>query len=159
MPRFTIAPILLLILTVTTIPAAIAEMKDKHQGHDMNNTKSQHKDHGMAKSKGHHQFSPQWKDTLTDVQKLAIDKMHLKLATEMAVLKAKVDLAEKELNVYTISAGAKQSRIDTMIDGIIAVKKEILTKRYAHLLEMRMALTDEQRISYDNMVINRSGTK
>lgn len=112
----------------------------------------------MGRKKGH-QLSPHWSETLSDEQKIAIDRMHLKLASELAVLKAEAKLAEKELNAYTIRDDARNSVIDDHIDKLLAVKKKILAARFAHLREMRAELTPQQRISYDMGVLKRHGAK
>ena len=110
------------------------------------------------KEKGHH-FAQPWAETLSDAQKSAIDRMHHDLERELVVLKARAELAEKELNAYTISDDANTGTINKKIDQLLAIKKQIMVKRYAHLLEMRKSLTDEQRISYDMAVLKRHGIK
>ena len=122
-----------------------------------------HKAHGkqaMAEGKGHrHHFTAHWARTLTEDQKLRIDRMHVALKRELVVLKAREALKEKELNALTARDDADMAAIRAKIDELIAVKGEILRKRYAHIVEMRAALTPEQRISYDMAVLERSGVK
>ncbi|MCF6324695.1 MAG: hypothetical protein L3J89_10295 [Gammaproteobacteria bacterium] len=119
--------------------------------------KSTHKE-GHKKKKGHH-FSPHWAKTLSDKQRVAVDKMHLKLGTQHAILKAQATLLQKELNVMTAKDGADQTTIHTRIDELMAVKAEIMKRRYDHLTEMRDALTEQQRISYDMSILKREGAK
>ncbi len=134
--------------------------KDGHHGaaatkghHDKGKHKGAHK-----KKKGHH-FSPHWAKTLSDEQRVAVDKMHLKLGTQHAILKAQATLLQKELNVMTAKDGADQTAIHSKIDELMAVKAEIMKYRYDHLSEMRDALTEQQRISYDMSILKREGAK
>lgn len=143
------------IMITTPVLAAEQQAMGSHHGMKHHGDKS----HGqMAKKKGRH-FSPHWAKTLTDNQKIAVDRMHLELKRELSVLKAQAELAQQELNVYTISEKAKAATINVMIGKLLTVKKQIIEKRYAHIREMRKALTAEQRISYDMGVLSRHGIK
>ena len=141
-------------------PTFADEPKPMHGSgpHDMRNKPGMPPHDKIAKKKGH-QFSPHWSETLTDEQKAKVDRMHLELDRELSVLKAQEELAQKELNVYTVRDDAKMATINAKIDALLAVEKQILQQRYAHLIEMRKELTSEQRISYDMAVLKRSGAK
>jgi len=119
--------------------------------------KNKHGD-GHKKQKGHH-MSPHWASTLDDEQRVAIDRMHLKLSSVHVVLKAKAAVLQKELNVMTARDGADKKAIDAKIDKLMAIKAEIMKHRYDHLTEMRDALTAQQRISYDMSILDRAGAK
>ncbi|HHM05546.1 MAG TPA: periplasmic heavy metal sensor [Gammaproteobacteria bacterium] len=112
--------------------------------------------HGKKKS---HLFTPHWSKTLSDEQKLAVDKMHLVLARDMAVLKAQKELLQKELNVLTAMDNADKNAIYAKIDTLMTINAKIMRHRYDHILEMRDILTPEQRISYDMGILKRSGAK
>ncbi len=125
-----------------------------------------HGDHGgkakMSKPKGGkhaHHFSEHWSKTLSDEQKLQVDMMHLALGRELAVLKAREELVQKEINVLTAQDNADKNAIYTKIDEFLEIKKQILRHRYDHILEMRGILTPAQRVSYDMGVLKRSGVK
>ncbi len=116
--------------------------------------------HGMKKM-GHgsgarkmHMFSPMWMQTLTDDQKVAIDKMHLDVAKKQKLIKAKMDIAKVELKLLAIQEKPDMSAINQKIDEIAALKAEHMKVRYAHIVEMRGALTPQQRISYDMTILN-----
>jgi len=145
---------------------------DDHKGghHDMSAAKGhhdkmgkghhddKHKKGGHKKKKGH-SLSPHWAKTLSDEQRIAVDKMHLKLSTQHSVLKAQAALLQKELNVMTAKDGADQSAIHAKIDELMAIKATIMKHRYDHLTEMRNALTEQQRITYDMAILKREGAK
>ncbi len=136
----------------------IAATKGHHDKPDnTDHHKEKHKG-AHKKKKGHH-LSPHWAKTLSDEQRVAVDKMHLKLGTQHAVLKAQATLLQKELNVMTAKDGADQARIHSKIDELMAVKAGIMKHRYNHLTEMRDALTEQQRISYDMAILKREGAK
>ena len=92
-------------------------------------------------------------------QKAAIEHMHHKLHNDQASHKAKEAKALKELNEMTITEGVKLKAINAKIDELMAAKTMILQLRYAHLVEMRQILTDEQRVAYDVGVLKRSVVK
>ncbi|MCF6229582.1 MAG: hypothetical protein L3J62_02125 [Gammaproteobacteria bacterium] len=162
-----------LLLTSMFALANPAFAGEGHKGghHDMGDSKGHHDkmgkgEHGGDKpgkgghknKKGHH-FSPSWAKTLSDEQRVAVDKMHLELGTQHAVLKAKAALLQKEMNVMTAKDDADMSAVHTKIEAFIAVKAEIMKLRYAHLTEMRNALNEQQRISYDMAILKREGAK
>ncbi len=167
-----LGPLLLTSIFVIANPAFSEENhKDGHLDHGtgaakghhdkLDNTdhhKEKHKSAHKKKKKGHH-LSPHWAKTLSDEQRVAVDKMHLKLGTQHAVLKAQATLLQKELNVMTAKDGADQTVIHSKIDELMAIKAGIMKHRYDHLTEMRDALTEQQRISYDMAILKREGAK
>lgn len=92
-------------------------------------------------------------------QKKAIDQMHHKLHDDQAAYKAAETQALKELNEMTVREDVKLEDINAKIDELVAAKTQILQLRYAHLVEMRAILTDEQKLGYDKGVLNRSAVK
>jgi Spy/CpxP family protein refolding chaperone len=92
-------------------------------------------------------------------QKNAIDEMHHKLHVDQASAKAKEAQTLKELNAMTIREKADLTAINAKIDELMAAKKEIMRLRYDHLVEMRKILSEEQKIKYDQAVLNRSAVK
>ena len=147
-------PILILLACASLLflpPALAGEGKPQHK-----NAAGHHD--SKAKHKGHH-FSPHWSKTLSDEQRLDIDRLHLELGRELAVLKAKEVLKEKELNVLSASGKAGQKAIYAKIDELMEVKRDIMRQRHDHLVEMRELLTPEQRLSYDMEILGRSGVK
>jgi len=162
-----------LLLTSLFAVGSPAYAGDEHKGghHDMSGAKGHHdkmdKGHhddgkqkkGDHKKKKGHNLSPHWAKTLSDEQRVAVDQMHLKLSSQHSVLKAKAALLQKELNVMTAKDGADQAAIHTKIDALMAVKAVIMKHRYDHLTEMRNALTEQQRITYDMAILKREGAK
>ena len=92
-------------------------------------------------------------------QKNAINQMHHKLHADQASAKAKEAQTLKELNEMTIRENADLKAINAKIDELMLAKKNIMRLRYAHLVEMRKILSDEQKIEYDKAVLNRSAVK
>ena len=92
-------------------------------------------------------------------QKEAIDHMHHKLHDDLAPLKAKEAQALKELNEMTIREDVRIEDINAKIDQLMDAKKQIMRLRYDHLIEMRTILSDEQKVDYDQAVLNRSAVK
>jgi len=117
--------------------------------------------HGERK-KGHkksHMFTSHWAQTLSDDQKLDIDKMHLQVAQFEAVQKAKKKLLKAELNVLAANSPTDKKAMYAKIDEILEVKKSIMRNRYDHIVEMRAVLNKQQRISYDADLLKRKKHK
>lgn len=114
---------------------------------------------GGPKKPGGHQFSPKWAETLTDKQKVAVDKMHLDVDRKEKLLRAKMRTADMELRELSIQDNADMKAINKKIDEIVGYRAEIMRNRYAHIVEMREILTEQQRISYDMGVLNHKGDK
>lgn len=103
-----------------------------------------------------------WAASIPDAavdQKTAIDHMHHKLHDEQAAYKAAEAQALTELNEMTVQEGVKAEDINAKIDVLMAAKTQILYLRYAHLVEMRTILSDEQKVGYDKGVLGRSAVK
>jgi len=94
-------------------------------------------------------------DSATE-QKAAIDHMHHQLHDDQAAYKAQEAQALKELNEMTIRDDVRLEDVFAKIDELSAAQNQILRLRYEHLIEMRKLLTDEQKIKYDQNVLNRS---
>lgn len=92
-------------------------------------------------------------------QREAIDHMHHKLHDDQASFKAKEAQFLKELNEMTIRENVRSEDVNAKIDELMAAKNQIMRLRYAHLIEMRAILTDEQKVGYDKGVLNRSAVR
>lgn len=92
-------------------------------------------------------------------QKNAIDQMHHKLHDDQASAKTKEAQALKELNEMTIRENINRTDINAKIDELMAAKTTIMRLRYAHLVEMRKILSDDQKPGYDKAILNRSAVK
>jgi len=92
-------------------------------------------------------------------QKEAIDHMHHKLHDDQASYKAQETQFLKELNEMTIQEGVDMADINAKIDELMTAKTNILYLRYGHLVEMRVILTDDQKVGYDKGVLSRSAVK
>jgi len=117
-----------------------------------------HGDSGKAKksSKGHN-FSGHWAKTLTDEQKVSVDKMHLLVDQVEVVQRAKMKMLKAELNVIAAKGSSSNKALYAKIDEMLAVKKIIMRTRYDHIVEMRAELTEQQRISYDAGQLKHKG--
>ena len=106
-----------------------------------------------------HMFSPVWMHTLSDEQKVAIDKMHLEVAKVEKLLRAQMKATKMELNLLAVTDSPDMDAINKKIDEVAALKTKIMRNRFAHIVEMREALTPQQRVSYDMSVLKRDERK
>ncbi len=102
-----------------------------------------------------HLFGPHWKKTLTDEQKMQADRMHLALKKEIRVLEARLNVEKTELSNLVVQDSPDTKAIHRKIDGVIELKREIMQKKYNHIIEMRGMLTKEQRVSFDMGVLKK----
>ncbi|MBI5903212.1 MAG: periplasmic heavy metal sensor [Deltaproteobacteria bacterium] len=131
-----------LIVLMAGATFASAQMGGMEHGADMKMEKMEHHE-------GHGEEAMSWKKTLTEDQKMKADKMHLELKKAMDVLEAKVKLKEAELNTMVTKDKPDTNAIHGKINEIAELKKEMMTKKYDHIVEMRSILTPEQRVSFD----------
>lgn len=115
--------------------------------------------HKEAKHESAHHFTDHWAKTLSDDQKARVDMMHLKLDRELSILKAQGELLQKEINVLAAQDNTEMSAINKKIDEFMGAQKQVMRARYAHILEMRAALTPAQRVSYDMDTLRHGGVK
>jgi Spy/CpxP family protein refolding chaperone len=94
---------------------------------------------------------PKWMSSMTDDQKAKMDAMHLKLGKEMGLLEARLDVKEAELKNLVTQDSPDKKAVSKKIDEIMDLKKEMMTRRYDHVMELRGILTSEQRMSFDMM--------
>ena len=141
---------LILLVLLGTGPA-LAQMGD-HYG------ESEKGHPGMQKSKGHgsgggygkgHNLGPNWHDSLSKKQKKMANEMHLQLKKETSALKATKALRKVELNILITSDNPDMTAIETKIEELVNVKKQIMMKKYSHKVKMRAMLNEDQRISFD----------
>ncbi|MGK7344259.1 MAG: Spy/CpxP family protein refolding chaperone [Candidatus Nitrospinota bacterium M3_3B_026] len=104
-----------------------------------------------------HVFGSHWRSTLSDEQELAIDRMHRDLKKQMGVLKARIRLEKAELAALLTEDNPDKKAITEKIDRIADLKKEKMRKKYDHKIDMRAALTPEQRVSFDMDILRKAG--
>ncbi len=115
--------------------------------------------HDDSAHKSSHNFTDHWVKTLSGDQRTHVDMMHLALDRELVILKAQEELAQKQVNTLVARDNAPGKMINTKLDELMGIKKQILSARYNHILEMRAILTPAQRISYDMETLGFSGVK
>lgn len=67
----------------------------------------------------------------------------------MNILESKMNLKEVEMNNFATQDNADTKALHRAIDEIMELKKEMMIKKYDHIIEMRSILTPEQRVSFD----------
>ena len=132
---------------ISCVSLASAQMGDR--GHDHDQKKGKVEETGQLKGHGMGMETPSWKETLTEEQKMKADKMHLELKKAMSILEAKANLKEAELNDLITQDNPDTKAIHSNISDTMEIKKEMMIKKYDHMVEMRTILTPEQRLSFD----------
>lgn len=147
---------------IVTLPAA-AEMSKKME-HGKSGMGRHEMKHGKGSKMGHqaghgpgHVFGPKWRETLTDSQKMQIDRMHLTVMKSMSVLNVRLKLKKAELNVLVVNDNPDTKAIHRKIDEVLELKREIMQIKYDHKVEMRGVLTPDQRVSFDMKLLGKTG--
>jgi Spy/CpxP family protein refolding chaperone len=142
-----------ILVLVVAVPVS-AKMSER-----MEHGKSSMKHHAMMGREKGHLFGSPWKETLTDEQKMRADKMHLELKKATSVPKALLNVKKAELNKLVVNKNPDIKAIHRKIDEILELKREIMRKKYEHMVEMRGMLTSEQRVSFDMKLLEMAGHK
>ena len=145
----------LLVLVPGSVVLAEADAPSAHHEVPSANTGS----HDDSAHKSSHNFTDHWIKTLNGDQKTRVDIMHLELDRDLVALKAQDELVQKQINILATRDNVPSSAINTKIDELMGIKKQILRSRYTHIMEMRAILTPAQRISYDMETLGFSGVK
>jgi len=130
-------------LSFSTAPTASADMGGKP--------------HAMA---AHHERDyghdgPEWKDTLTEEQRSKADMMHLELEKSLSLLEAGLMVRKAELANLLVAEKPDTKAVTRKIGEIVEIKREMMEKKYGHMMEMRGILTPEQRVSFDMGVLKK----
>lgn len=133
--------------------------REAHQGH--------HEAHYRYEGRqGHHRahhrsmdkelFAQYWKGTLTTEQQLQVDQLRVNHAKANAPLKAKIASIKTDLAVLATAEQPDTATIQQRIDELLELKKKAMQQRYAHIAAVRKVLTQEQRVSYDMMILKHA---
>ena len=141
-----------IVVLISCVSFALAQGGDQGHEHGQKKEKAEAKEEGkcqgmMGGDMG--KETPAWKESLTEEQKMKADKMHLELKKAMSILEAKANLKEAELNGLITQDNPDTKAIQSNINDIMEIKKEMMIKKYDHMVEMRTILTPEQRLSFD----------
>lgn len=140
------------VVLVSCVSLAFAAGGDQGHEHGQKKEKAEAKEEGKCQGMMGGDMgmeAPAWKESLTEEQIMKTDKMHLELKRTMGILEAKANLKEAELNGLITQDDPDAKSIEGTISEIAEIKKEMMLKKYDHILEMRSILTPEQRLSFD----------
>jgi Spy/CpxP family protein refolding chaperone len=101
-------------------------------------------------------FAGHWKRTLTPEQQTQIDQLRVNHAKASAPLTAKMGSIKMDLAVLATAEEPDTATIQQHIDEMVELKKKIMQQRYAHIAAVRKVLTQEQRASYDMMILKHA---
>lgn len=112
--------------------------------------------HGKGHGKKHHLFGPAWKTTLTNEQKLELDKLHLAFAKSKLPVKAGLKTLKVQFAILATSDQASAEALEAKIHELIMAKREMMRLKANYIVAQRQILTPEQRISFDMDVIHKA---
>lgn len=87
---------------------------------------------------------------LTDDQKSKIDALKVGHQKQMMEYRAEKDKLEAELKLLEIADKADMNKINLKIDEITSVQGKIMKEFSKHRQDVRLILTPEQRVEFDN---------
>jgi len=112
--------------------------------------------HGCGKHHCMHKGHKAWMGTLNEKQQKKIDKLHLDYKKKKLLLKAQLKQAKVELALLITSGSPKKSDTDKKIDEILKLKKEKMSLKVDHKIEVRSVLNEEQRVKFDMHVLKKA---
>jgi len=86
---------------------------------------------------------------LTADQQLKMDDLRFKMQKEMLPLKNELQEKNAKLNTLRTSDKPDLNAIYALIDEIGKIKTTMAKKREAHMQDIRLLLTDKQRVEFD----------
>ncbi len=121
---------------------------------------------GAHERHGHHgksdAHSTSWRQTLTPEQRTQIDGLRVNHMKIVAPLRASIRAVKTELAVLATADAPDSASMQTKLDELLEMKKQVMLQRYEHMASVRKILTAEQRISFDTMLlkkVNRRGMR
>jgi len=120
-------------------------MAESHGGH-----------HGGHHGHGHgHGYNKAWMEGLSDEQRKQISTLHEDYYKQKRNIKGKIKDAKHALAKVITTDAPKQKDIDKSIDAILKLKREKMALKAAHKIEVRKLLNKEQRVKFDEHVLNK----
>jgi len=86
---------------------------------------------------------------LTEDQEEKIDALRIKHLKEMSTFKNQLAVKKAELRVLETADKPDKTAIDKKIDEIMQIKTQMAKKSASHKQDVRMLLTEEQRVIFD----------
>ncbi len=135
MRKTILAPviIMLMLLGMATAPVATA-------------------DHGKAAGK----HKPAWKESLTKQQKDTLRVKKVTFLKKKLPAKARMKTIKTELAVLSIADKPDQEAINKKIDELLALKKDLLRAKYAHIASVRKELAPNQQAMFDKWRLKKA---
>ncbi len=128
------------------------EQHAMHHGRD--GRAGHHGEHG--RSMGKELFARHWKQTLSPEQRAQVDQLRVNHAKADTPLRAKMSWIKADLAVLATAHEPDTAAIQQHIDELLALKKEVMQQRYGHIAAVRTVLTEDQRASYDMMILKHA---
>jgi Spy/CpxP family protein refolding chaperone len=111
-----------------------------------------HGEHG----KGHHLLGGHWRQSLTDAQKVQLDRLHLEYAKKKLPLKSGMKALKMQLAVLATSDNPQPGTFDAQINELLMAKRQLMVAKYEYIAAQRRVLTPEQRLSFDMDVLHKA---
>ena len=113
---------------------------------------AKHGEHG----KGHCSLGGHWRQSLTDAQKVQLDRLHLEYAKKKLPLKSGMKALKTQLAVLATSDQVKPGAFDAQINELLMAKRQLMVAKYDYIAAQRQVLTPAQRLSVDMDVLHKA---
>lgn len=101
-------------------------------------------------------FAESWRKTLTEEQKMQLDRLKVAHVKARWPDKARAKALKMQLAALSVQDLPDSARIDETIKELLDVKRAMLMRRHQYITAKRAILTPEQRISFDMDVMKRA---
>ena len=99
---------------------------------------------------------PAWKRSLSDEQKTKLRAKKVAFLKKKLPAKAKMKTIKMELAVMSIADKPDQAAINKKIDELLALKKDLLRAKYAHIASVRKELKPDQQSMFDKWRLKKA---
>ena len=116
-------------------------------------------DHGAGKGEGSGHHKAAWKESLTKKQWDLLKKKKVAFLKKKYPAKARMKTIKIDLAVLSTADKPDQKAIDAKIDELLALKRNLLKAKYAHIISVRKELSPEQQVLFDKYRLKKAKRK
>lgn len=114
-------------------------------------------DHGAGKGGDRHKAA--WKESLSKVQQDKLRKKKVDFLKKKFPARARIKTIKIDLTILALADKPDKKAISAKIDELLALKKDLLKAKYAHIIAVRKGLQPEQQVLFDKYKLKKAKRK
>lgn len=131
----------------------------RHHGQGMHHGEGGgHHSYGMHHGKGgvHHGGGKRWMKSLSAEQRQQVMQLRAAHKKQAMPRKARMKALKLELTALATADAPDSAAMDAKIDELLALKREAMKEKTAHMGQVRKLLTDEQKVVFDMAMMKKA---